>query len=70
VLDDFSPAKATVCLRNLANPAPVLELSARRPGTLQPWIAWLERQLAEVRGARRHAAAGHDPLHHHHAPGE
>ena len=70
VLDDFSPAKATACLRNLANSAEVLELSARWPQTLAPWIAWLERQLAEVRAADRHAAVRHDHVHHHHTPGE
>ncbi len=68
VLDDFSPAKAEERLRALANPARVLEVSARRADTLAPWIAWLEDRLAARRagnsmrphvphgGVHRHAA--------------
>ncbi len=48
VLDDFDPQAASINVRNLANPAPVLPLSARRPQTLQPWIDWLE-QMIEAR---------------------
>ncbi len=53
VLDDFSVAKAETHIRPLANAAPVLQVSARRPGTLEPWLAWLEKQ----RTAHRKAAA-------------
>ena len=54
VLDDFSPHKAEGHIRALANPAPVLHVSARRPDTLAPWTAWLEARLASHReGARR-----------------
>jgi hydrogenase nickel incorporation protein HypB len=49
VLDDFSPAKATDYVRALANPVEVLQVSARRPETLAPWIAWLEDALAACR---------------------
>jgi hydrogenase nickel incorporation protein HypB len=72
VLDDFSSEKAIGHIRALANPADVFEVSARRAGSLGPWVAWLERALADVRrgaGARRDA---HDDRgrHHHHEPAE
>ena len=43
VLDDFDPAKAETCLRNLANPAPVITLSAKTGDGLQDWVNWLEQ---------------------------
>lgn len=46
VLDDFSPERAEAHLRASANPADVIALSARRPDTLAPWLAWLEERLA------------------------
>ncbi|MGF1548675.1 MAG: hydrogenase nickel incorporation protein HypB [Thiotrichales bacterium] len=79
VLDDFDPAKAERHLRELANPAPVLRLSARKGAGLAPWLDWLRDELAAQRhrlehgmtarsavqpeGARLH---GVDPQHHHH----
>ena len=45
-LDDFSPDAARAHVRALANPAEVLELSARLPSSLEPWIAWLNQRLA------------------------
>jgi len=52
VLDDFSPAKAIGCVRNLASRAPVLELSARRGDGMSGWIAWLRDELDAHRGRR------------------
>ncbi len=49
VLDDFSPDRATDCVRALANPAEIVPVSARRSETLAPWIAWLEARLAACR---------------------
>ena len=46
VLDDFDTAKAERHLRELANPADVMTLSARRPETLEPWLAWLRQSVA------------------------
>jgi hydrogenase nickel incorporation protein HypB len=48
VLDDFDPERATQALRNLANPAPVLQLSSRNGEGMHDWIQWLqhERQVA------------------------
>ena len=47
--DDFEPAQAESRIRDLANPAPVLTLSARREETLQPWLNWLLEQLDSLR---------------------
>lgn len=53
VLDDFSPANAEQNLRQLANPAPVMQLSARRGIGMDAWLDWLLQECA----ARREAAA-------------
>lgn len=47
VLDDFAPAKAEQYLRQLANPAPVIELSARKNINLQDWFDWLQQMMSE-----------------------
>jgi hydrogenase nickel incorporation protein HypB len=49
VLGDFEPARAESHLRNLANPAPVIKLSARSDEGMDKWIDWLSGQLASVR---------------------
>lgn len=49
VLDDFDPAKAEAHLRDLANPAPVFRLSARKGQGMADWLAWLDEQLAAQR---------------------
>jgi len=61
VLGDFEPARATACLRQLANPADVIVLSSRDGAGMQQWCDWI---LAE-RAARERAWAGaaHGPAH-------
>ncbi len=49
VLDDFDPDKAERHIRNLANPAPILRLSARKGEGMTAWLAWLQGQLGEQR---------------------
>ena len=49
VLDDFDPAKAKTCVRNLANTAPVYKVSAKDGSGLDDWMQWLG-------SARREAA--------------
>ena len=44
VLDDFDPARAENHLRNLANPAPALRLSAKKKDGLAAWFDWLRRE--------------------------
>ena len=43
-IDDFDIQAAKDRVHALANPAPVMPLSARRLGTLQPWFDWLLAQ--------------------------
>jgi hydrogenase nickel incorporation protein HypB len=49
VLDDFSVDKAEQNIRNLANPAPLFQLSARKNQGMEQWINWLEHQLDHYR---------------------
>ena len=53
VLDDFDPARAERHLRELANPAPVMRLSARKGEGLDAWLGWLKEQLAAQRERAR-----------------
>lgn len=63
-VDDFSPDAAQQHVRALANAAPVMRISARRPDTLAPWIAWLEGRLAECRARPQRPAAAIGAEHH------
>lgn len=74
VLDDFDTGRAEIYLRQLANPAPMLRLSAKQIGTLGTWFDWLRHEVAGQRaraksgqtlrpaiqpdGGRRHAEIG------------
>ncbi|MCG6940619.1 MAG: hydrogenase nickel incorporation protein HypB [Thiohalocapsa sp.] len=50
VLDDFDPAHAERHLRELASPAPFVQLSARRAqDSLAPWLDWLRGELGAQR---------------------
>ncbi|MFP3873590.1 MAG: hydrogenase nickel incorporation protein HypB [Thiohalophilus sp.] len=49
VLDDFDPQKAEQSLRQLANPAPMLPLSATRQQGMEAWLDWLDNALASHR---------------------
>src|SRR5512135_1396826 len=51
VLDDFDPAAAEAHFRELANPAPVLPISARKGEGMEAWLHWL-RQTLRVHRAR------------------
>ena len=58
VLDDFDPAYAESCLRQLASEAPVMEVSARKGSGLDEWLDWLRSELDALRETR--AAVGAD----------
>ncbi len=45
VLDDFDPARAETCLRNLANTAPVISLSSKTGDGMNEWVHWLEQEV-------------------------
>ena len=49
VLDDFNCDNAHQNLRNLANPAPVLEISAKTRQGFEGWINWLQQELHHYR---------------------
>ncbi len=49
VLDDFNTERAERCLRQLANPAPMLRLSAKKIDTLGTWFDWLRQEVAGQR---------------------
>ena len=51
VLDDFSPDNARRHLQELANPAPVIELSAKTGDGLDEWLGWLHEALLQRRAA-------------------
>ncbi len=53
VLDDFDAAYATACVRQLANAAPVIEVSAKTGDGIDAWLEWLNGELA---GTRQRAA--------------
>ena len=58
VLDDFDPAYAEACLRQLASTAPLTSISARKGTGMSDWLDWLRGQLAAVRS--RDTAVGAD----------
>lgn len=51
-IDDFSIVRATDSLRNLASHAPIFPLSAKTGVGLQPWLDWLQQQVARYRTLR------------------
>ncbi|MCU7799864.1 MAG: hydrogenase nickel incorporation protein HypB [gamma proteobacterium symbiont of Lucinoma myriamae] len=50
VLDDFDVTRAEENIRNLANPAPVFQLSARKNIGMEAWINWLKQQIQHYKG--------------------
>jgi hydrogenase nickel incorporation protein HypB len=57
VLDDFDPAYAENCLRQLASSAPLMQLSSRKGEGISDWLDWLRASLDTLR-ARDAAEAG------------
>jgi hydrogenase nickel incorporation protein HypB len=68
VLDDFSPERAAEYLRNLANPAPMIRVSAKTGDGLQDWLQWLRESVRQFRQTPMEAPHMH-PHHHHHDAG-
>lgn len=82
VLDDFDPAMAEQHLRELANAAPVIQVSARKGDGMAAWLVWLRQTLSTHRarlgegeslrpsmqpdGARLHEPITHRQGHFHH----
>ena len=69
VLDDFSPQRAETCLRNLANAAPLIRVSAKSGEGLQDWLEWVRETVREQRQSMLKAPSPLERHHHHHGPG-
>lgn len=54
VMDDFDPTRAEHYLRQLANPALALRLSAKKRDGLNAWFDWLRQEVAGQRQRARH----------------
>jgi hydrogenase nickel incorporation protein HypB len=48
VLDDFSPVRAKQYMQQLANAAPVIELSSKNHAGMQHWLDWLRSNAQQV----------------------
>jgi hydrogenase nickel incorporation protein HypB len=57
LLDDFSPQRAIGHVQNLANPAPVLQLSAKNPASLNLWLDWIRKEIYWQRQVYQNNAA-------------
>lgn len=66
VLDDFKPEKAEAHIRALANPEPIMAVSARRTDTLARWFDWLSDNVAARKKVASQHAHHHRHHHHHH----
>ena len=61
VLDDFDPARAERAVRALANPAPIIGLSARSGENLTSWFDWLRAAQAALPPRQpQNAERGHE----------
>ncbi len=49
VLDDFDPLRAAAALRLLGLDTPMIQTAARREHAIEPWLVWLEQELAARR---------------------
>ncbi len=58
VLDDFDPAYATDCVRQLANEAPVIEVSAKTGDGMSAWLDWVRDELRKVRQVEARRGVG------------
>jgi len=53
-IEEFDLQRAEQCLRDLANPAPVLPISAKNGEGMEAWLAWLRQQVAAQRHKIQH----------------
>lgn len=66
VMDDFEPQRAEKAVRDLANDAPVIPLSARKGINFDFWEAWLRQEVAKIRATQNNAYGAHEAHHEHH----
>ncbi len=48
-LDDFKPENAASYIKNLSNPAEIVQVSAKKPQTIDSWLAWLEQEFSNIK---------------------
>jgi len=63
VLEDFVPKNAEQHLRNLANAAPVFEISAKTTAGFENWINWLKEELKQYRATFPQQQSPHSHSH-------
>jgi hydrogenase nickel incorporation protein HypB len=71
LMDDFDALRAEKAVRDLANAAPVIPLSARKAINLEAWETWLRAEVASIRSAQNPTSEPHETHHHghhHHHP--
>jgi hydrogenase nickel incorporation protein HypB len=66
VVEDFDPMRAQKAVRDLANKAPVIELSARKAINLKSWDVWLRGEIARIRSKQVSTHEFHGAHHDHH----
>jgi len=66
VLDDFDPARAETYLRNLANPAPLIRVSARSGDGLENWLQWIRDTVQQIQLENKPDEFAEKIHHHHH----
>jgi hydrogenase nickel incorporation protein HypB len=66
VVEDFDPMRAQKAVRDLANKAPVIELSARKAINLKAWDVWLRGEIARIRSGQVSKHELHEAHHDHH----
>jgi len=66
VVEDFDPMRAQKAVRDLANKAPVIELSARKAINLKSWDVWLRGEIARIRSGQVSTHELHEAHHDHH----
>ncbi len=66
VIEDFDPMRAKKAVCELANTAPVIELSARKAINLKPWEDWLRGEIARIRSGQGPTHELHEAHHGHH----
>jgi len=60
--DDFDPQRAERYVRELANPAPTLSLSAKQNMGMDRWIEWLKQQVSEQKKRVRQGRSSHPKI--------
>ena len=69
VVEDFDPMRAQKAVRDLANAAPIIQLSARKAINLKPWDDWLRAEIGKIRSGHGPTHEPHEAHHGHHYHG-